>query len=240
MDQIDELQRMDGTITDEDDNALVSAAIYLKQGSKTIARTGTNNSGGYQFIIFPQKQTYDLSATWGEKGNWSLGLSLHAKERHTIDLKLASTASISGSLFAWDNTRHREVIVQAVRIDNTANQIVHEVQATTVSDEDGNYRFINLKPGYYLVRCYTLGDYIYYEPTQEAQREDISAKTSSQKNQGTSQHPTSLQLDPGVSFQNIDFRFAPFRKGIWKNYTYLNGLASNTVYDIHQDADGVM
>jgi protocatechuate 3,4-dioxygenase beta subunit len=31
-----------------------------------------------------------------------------------------------------------------------------------LSDEGGKYRFVNLKPGQYQLRCYTLGGYLYY------------------------------------------------------------------------------
>ena len=37
-----------------------------------------------------------------------------------------------------------------------------KVIATTLSDEGSKYRFLNLKPGRYLVRCYTLDGYTYF------------------------------------------------------------------------------
>ena len=32
-------------------------------------------------------------------------------------------------------------------------------------------------------------------------------------------------VEQGKTLRNIDFRFAPFKKGTWRNYTTLDGLA---------------
>ena len=117
-----------------------------------------------------------------------------------------------------DETPHVAVSVQASRDG--------KVIAATLSDESGKYRLINLKPGRYQVRCYTLGGYLYYGEGKD-KPVDIS-------------HATSLQIQRGKKTQSIDFRFAPFKKGIWKNYDTLDGLAHNAVTDIYRDPDGVM
>jgi hypothetical protein len=49
-----------------------------------------------------------------------------------------------------------------------------------------------------------------------------------------------LRVKPGETLKNIDLRFAPFKKGTWKNYTYLDGLADNYVLAIHRNPDGRM
>lgn len=89
-----------------------------------------------------------------------------------------------------------------------------KVIATTLSDERGRYQLVNLKRGQYEVRCYTLNGYVYHD--------DI------------------LKFEGGKTIAGVDFRFAPFKKGTWRNYTYLDGLAHNNVYDIYQDPDGLM
>jgi ligand-binding sensor domain-containing protein len=91
----------------------------------------------------------------------------------------------------------------------------------TLSDEGGKYRFINLKPGRYQIRYYTLNGY-YGSNTSSA----IEGKV--------------VQVEPGKRLKNLDFRFAPFKKGTWRNYTYLDGLADNYVGAIHRGHDGVL
>jgi len=49
-----------------------------------------------------------------------------------------------------------------------------------------------------------------------------------------------LKVEAGRSLKGIDFRFAPFKKGTWKTYTFLDGLAGNYVGAIYGDPGGVM
>ena len=39
----------------------------------------------------------------------------------------------------------------------------------------------------------------------------------------------------GKEIQNVDFRFAAFKKGRWKSYTRFDGLPGNEVRAIHQE-----
>lgn len=129
--------------------------------------------------------------------------------------------SIEGTLFMLDDTTpHVSVVVQAVMAGDTAERPV----AKALSDGSGKYRLINLKPGTYQVRCYTLNGYLYYS-------KDGPVDAS---------HATSLQVQSGKTLDSIDFRFAPFKKGTWKTYTCIHGLADSQVNVIYRDSDGVM
>jgi len=240
---------LSGMITDESGNPLASTDVRLEQDGNTIATISTNNTGNYRMVFYPTAKPYDLAATWNEKGNWQLRVRFSQGEPRTLNLMLKQSISISGTLFAYDNTFHAGVSVQAVRIDNNqlgkkrttdwigkeqlgrkgkAPLITHEggafgetmrnsppkilEVATTLSDENGHYRFINLKPGRYQVRCYTLRGYVYHEEI--------------------------LQVERWGKLESIDFRFAPFKKGIWFSLTYLDGLAGNQIYDIESDTTG--
>ena len=201
---------LSGVITDESDNPLASTDVRLEQDGNTIATISTNNTGYYRMVFYPTTSPYDLSATWNEKGNWQLKIRFSQGEHRTLNLTLKQAISISGTLFAYDNTFHASVTVQAVRINESTGQ--QQVVATTLSDENGHYRFINLKPGRYQVRCYTLRGYVYHEEI--------------------------LQVERWRKLESIDFRFAPFKKGVWLSLTYLDGLASNQIYDIESDTTG--
>ena len=49
-----------------------------------------------------------------------------------------------------------------------------------------------------------------------------------------------LHVKRGKPLKNIDFRIAQFKKGMWKTYSTLDGLAHGDVYAIHHDPDGAM
>jgi len=119
----------------------------------------------------------------------------------------------SGHLFALDGTTpHINVVVQALK----DNQIVE----TVLSDQNGYYQLALPGKGSYTFRCQVLKGYIYY---------NSSAK---QIIEGPSQN---IVVEKGIHNQN--FYFPPFRKGSWRHYTYLDGLAGNNITTIYQARD---
>ncbi len=193
-----------GRVTDETGVHLGKAIVRLEQDGRDVAGTITDNAGDYRLVFYPSSKPYDLSATWGQKGSWKLGIRVLPGERRVLNLSVTPAVSISGMLLAYDDTPHGGIVVQAVRAS--------DVISTTLSDESGQYRFVNLKPGEYRVRCYTGRRYLYY--------------------------PDILRIEEGKTLSDINFRFAPFKKGTWRNYTYLDGLANNKVYAIQSDRMG--
>ena len=68
-----------------------------------------------------------------------------------------------------------------------------------MSDATGNYKFINLVPGEYIVRCQTL--------------------------EGTVNHDGGQPIRfAGERKSGIDFHVAPFKKGTWRSYTLADGV----------------
>ncbi|MBI1923307.1 response regulator, partial [Candidatus Poribacteria bacterium] len=252
-----------------------------------------------------QEEECHLGATLGELGDWQLGLRLREGERRRVDLILKEAVSIEGTLFAFDNTVHPGVTVEAVRIStsaphpqpplhklvergqggearmrtsangqssNGANEPIEEregkagknnnkppsainrhpqleVAATTRSDKGGKYRFINLKPGEYQVRCQTLNGYVYYRRLTNGKDEGNEGMNSPQPHFPILSTPHGpifstpgeiLQVEHGNPLKDIDFCFAPFKKGIWKTRTYLDGLANDKVCVIYRGSDGAM
>ena len=69
------------------------------------------------------------------------------------DSNTAYTISIKGTLLMLDDiTPHVAVPVEAIRNG--------EVVGTVLSDENGEYQFVNLEPGRYQLRCQVLGGYV--------------------------------------------------------------------------------
>jgi len=125
--------------------------------------------------------------------------------------------SIEGTLLMLDDkTPHVAVPVQAISDG--------KVIVTTLSDEEGKYLFVNLKSSLYQVRCQILGGYVYYGTGKEQNKQEGEF----------------LQVKKDQKLSDIDFRFPPFKKGTWKNYDTLDGLAHNAVSDIYRDANGRM
>ncbi|MDE0637998.1 MAG: SpoIIE family protein phosphatase [Candidatus Poribacteria bacterium] len=201
-----------GVITDETGNALSNAIVHLWQSSTLIAKTETDTKGFYQFSVYPASGHYDIQATHEDKGNWEMGVQLSAGDRAKINLTLQKAVSISGSLFKFDNTPHVNVVVEALLLEKNGSS---QRQATTLSDNRGQYKFINLRTGRYQLRCHTL--------------------------KAHSENPNKIvSVDRQNTLKNVDFRFPPFKHGTWKHYTYLDGLGSNNVPSIYQDRDGFL
>ncbi len=135
------------------------------------------------------------------------------------NVTLEKVISIKGTLLMLDHaTPHVAVPVQVVRDG--------EVVATTLSDERGKYQFTNLERERYQVRCQVLGGYVYYGEGGSTVTDEDRA--------------VFLQVKNGIIRDNIDFRFAPFKKGTWKTYNYLDGLAHNVVRFIYRSPGGFL
>jgi len=218
-----------GIITDEKGKPIPNADISLEQNGEEVAQTRADASGNYRLDVYPVHETYDLSATNGELGDLRFGIRLSEGERQTLNLALKEVISIEGRLLMLDDaTPHVAVPVQAILNNKTL--------ATTLSDERGKYRFINLKPGRYQVRCQILNGYVYYEKGGNGRKWEYNEV---EKDDSPSLGDF-LQVEQDKPPEDIDFRFAHFKKGTCKNYGHSDGLSSMTVSTIHRAPDGVM
>jgi len=198
---------LSGVVTDEKGKPISNVSIRLEQGDLEIIQTITNQSGQYQIRVHPDSGLHDLSATSGELGDWQLGFRLHEGERRKINLTLKKAINIEGTLLMLDDTTpHVAVLVQAVQGDKVVD--------STLSDRKGNYRFVNLKPGQYQVRCRIPTGDKYYE--------------------------SSLRVQSGKTIYGVDFRFPPFKKGTWGNFDSLDGLVGDQVNSLHIDKHGYL
>lgn len=125
--------------------------------------------------------------------------------------------SISGTLMTLDGVEpHTAVPVQAI--------CNGKVVATTLSNADGKYQLASLKPGEYHVRCQVLSGYVYY----------------GQKKARGSGEGVILDIEVGKDHKGIDFLLPPFKKGTWKTYTALDGLAHKRILSIYGSSDGAL
>ena len=201
-----------GVIANETGKPLSNAIVNLWQGRTLIAKTETDTKGDYQFSVYPASGHYDIQATHRNKGDWKMGVQLSTGARVNMNLTLQKAISVSGHLLTLDNTPHVGVLVEALSLGESGPR---QRRVTTFSDQVGEYKFINLEPGSYQLRCQT--------SDTDFSHLNIIVSVSSQK-------PT----------ENISFRFPPFKHGTWKNYTYLDGLKDNYIDSIYQDREGFL
>jgi len=237
-----DLITLSGMIADETGKPMPNAFVRLEQDGEEIVKTRADASGNYRITLFqPAGGRYDLCATsatsaievagevdtLGELGAWRMGLQPHPGEPRELNLTLKPAISIEGTLLMLDDkTPHVAVPVQALRNGKVIDG--------TLSDKEGKYHFINLRPGRYQVRCQVLDGYVYYRTTDDVLRVTLD-DSAMREDVGDLLH-----VKASNSLKGINFRFAPFKKGTWKTYASLDGLAASWVTAIYPAPDGVM
>ena len=210
-----------GQVVDAAGHPIASAELRLERADAAALKEQieTDGMGFYQLAVWsPLDATYYLAAAHSELGAWSDALRLQAGTNQKVDLVLKEARSIEGTLMAFDSTPHRNVVVQALFVSGVGPP---KLAATTRSDEGGKYVFVNLRPGRYTLRCHVAGDYVYYRSETELEA-------------------SVLQVEEERLLTAIDFRFAPFKKGVWRSYSAADGLPHNTVCSLHRDGDGLL
>jgi ligand-binding sensor domain-containing protein len=220
-----------GVVTDEKGKPVSGASVRLEQNDLEIASATTDADGRYYMSIYPLPGRFDLSAAHGEYRGRRLGISMREVERRTLNLTLREAISIEGTILMLDDiTPHVAVPVEAIRNGKKV--------AGTLTDERGRYRFVDLKPGRYQVRCQVMGGYVYYG--EEKARKPESQKAGRSGDVAISDESIILRVQPDKPLRDIDLHIASFKKGIFRTYNCMDGLPSAVVNDIYCDKDGVM
>lgn len=220
-----------GRVTNEAGDPLANAVVRLEQSGVPVVETRTDTAGYYRMVVDVQHQSrlsepqpvnpYDLAAHHDLLGAWQRTFSLRPGERKQVHLVLEKAISIEGDVLAYDRTPHPPLLVQLLRVEReTAKEVP---VATTKSDEGGRYRFVNLMPGVYKVRCHTADTVVYFR------REGASGYGAER-----------LKVRDGGTLTGVDLRFAPGQMGVWRHYSYFDGLADNQVSAVAYDSDGML
>ena len=243
---------LSGAVYTETGTPASRARVRLQRGVEVIEETYTDTDGRY-YIVSSNEGTFDLYATDSmTAGDLREGLRLHEGEHRKLDLRLKPARHIEGALFMPDGvTPHASVPVQAVwssaipsasggkgkQGDQEWSNDEVIIAATTWSDSVGKYRFVNLKPGPYQVRCYTGSKYIYYgSPSRPlSERQPSNSQIAPNRRDGQILH-----VEDNKTLAGFDLRIPAFKTGTWKTYDHFDGLAANRVVVIHRAADGIM
>jgi len=204
-----------GIVSDQSGMNASQVTVSLKQNAKTRIEVYTSDKGQFRFVTWMEGE-YDLYALREAEGAMKTGLRLQNGKPIEINLQIKPALSISGQVLNLDSIQpHVSTQIQAVMLSEDGNE-PEKVMVTTLTNTNGEYNLINLKPGQYKLCVYTTQGSIYYQDGKI------------------------LQVEAGKTIENINFRVPGFKKGKWETYTRFDGLAGNDVRAIHQDTDGMV
>lgn len=226
------------------------ALVQFYDQGEPIARLLTDSSGRAEAVLYPVAESYDVRITSGEAGSWLQDLNFLPGEKPTVEVVLEESISISGTVLAMDGSPQNAIVVQALRVSEEPvsrpssrrpRNGTHEPQLnsgeyatipsvlpmppfsdTVLSDAQGNFRFINLRPGQYRLRAHGLHDYV--EPKLE----------------GDTQHAATFAVLPGRSNTVATFVMPEVKKGIWNEVPITQGLMELQPGRIHRTPDGIL
>ena len=206
-----------GTITDSEGRLLPGATVRLFRGIQFLRSTVADAAGRYRVYTTRDEMPLDVSADYGARGAWTLGLRLEPGEQRLLDWALSPANSLSGHVIALDGSPLQGVVVQVagtVAAQPMAGDPPGEFRGSMPSDSRGRFRFTHLRPGDYQVRIQVPGRQIPH---------------------GTGR----LRVTERLTLTNLDFQIAPFKKGTWKTFNNRDGLNSLSIRCLHTDPDGV-
>ncbi len=219
------------------------ALVQFYDGGELVGRMKTGDSGGARACLYPSAGVYDLRITSGGKGTWLSDVALEAGGRREIEAKLMNADSVSGRVLAIDRSPQCGIVVQAIsttdlsrsrktdqrnepgrrtRIKSLVPQPAYS--ETVLTDTNGNFRLLNLRPGKYQLRCHGADGFV--SPTSI---------------QGTNTLDSGeITVEPGRSLEGVEFVFPEVKKGVWKNYSIIEGLSEVQPTTLHRTSDGLL
>jgi PAS domain S-box-containing protein len=200
-----------GTAMDPEGDPIANARVEVWNENHLVTRTLTDASG-YYAAVFHSREPCDLFVTDGRFSAYHLGFQPTGEGRQQMDWTLADTLSVDPALAPLDRPEE----------SNTTHFPGGEIVAKGLTDASGSFRFPNLKPGLYQLRCPTLTGYEWFAGGRIFSLLPPAGATSTN------------------ALEQVDFQIAPFKKGLWTTYNTLNGLPSNHIRRFWVDPDGVL
>ena len=205
-----------GQVTDQQGTSMIGAEVTLQLNDRTIYRTYTNEMGRYLIVPTINHGKVDLSAQKDLLGSWKLDLSLALGSENEVNVVLQPALDIEGLLTNYAGQPHPNVVVEALATKQAEQGGDGEYRV--ISDAEGKYQLINLKPGSYYLRCHTLDRYQYFE--RNNQKVIIKILSHQQQSQ-----------------TKVDLTFAGFKKGFWRWHSVLSGIESANIFTLHEDGN---
>jgi signal transduction histidine kinase/ligand-binding sensor domain-containing protein/CheY-like chemotaxis protein len=200
---------MVGSIRDPQGRPVANATIELREKGRPLVKAQVDLSGYYRLSV-PEIETCDVFVTDGRYSALQLDFPVTEAIGHRVDWRLADTLSVDPLLAGRGSQAGGSALAFASGT----------VVARALTDENGEFAFPNLKPGEYQLRC----------PTPDGPEWYDGGRSHFLGGEGsiTSANPLAA----------VEFRVAPFKRGSWTVYNYLNGLPSNHIRKLWVDPDG--
>ena len=206
----------------------VPARIQVTRDGRVLLLATAETTGRFAFNLQARPGVrLDLGASFGPTAQWIPEVTMPSLAGSNLLLRLKPEAVLGGRLTGFDSSPHANVAVDLIRIreTETGRWEADSVVDSTVSDASGAYRFRNPIPGRYWIRCHLAEGFAYHRNAPGASARETALATP-------------VTCDGAASLDRIDLRFAPFRKGRWRAWTTLDGLADNRVQALCVDRDG--
>ncbi len=219
-----------GKITDADGKPLANASVEIHQSGQLDRRIPATAAGEYAFTMAPAARC-DLFVSNGELSAYRLGFQPTAEPQRRLDWTLADPEKTP--VILGGSSRREEALALKSPIPNPKSQFDQSlltsaatnfpagtVVGTVVTDEQGNFKFPNVKPGAYQVRAQIPGGRAWLD----GGRVLYAAPEASDAER--------------TRLANLDFRLAPFIQGHWKRFGVPDGLPNAEVYRVMFARDG--
>jgi ligand-binding sensor domain-containing protein/signal transduction histidine kinase len=215
-----------GAISDAGGKSLAGAIVEVRQPTGETRRLAANDAGEYALTMGPADRL-DLFVTTGELSAYRLGFRPNGEKLQKLDWTLADTQS--GRLGVPASAGSASAVPQITDTThagpakagtpNLSQLPAGVVVARVLTDPNGNFDFPNLKPGAYQLRAQVLGGTTWCDGGKIFfTRSDM----------------------PEAEFgklKGLDFRLAPFKKGLWTTYDSSHGLPSNEIRKFWYDTE---
>jgi len=229
-----------GRITDSAGSPLAAASVAMRGTDGVERRFTADDAGEYEFTMNPAERC-DLFVTTGELSAYRLGFQPTAEPVPQLDWMLvdaekapvvlggssarrAELHEAQSTTGAQENLGPRVARPSETRPSEggtaATNFPAGTVVDTVLTDEQGNFKFPNVKPGAYQVRAQIPGGRAWLDAGRI------------------------LYVNPEASdaerarLANLDFRLAPLTQGHWRRFGVADGLPSGQVYRVMFARDG--
>ncbi|MEW6157271.1 MAG: response regulator [Verrucomicrobiota bacterium] len=180
-----------GKVVDAFGRPVGLATVRLEHNDEALTTTTTDGQGQFRLVAEMEPGEADICVESGDLGTRQT-LRLETSGTLQIDLTVRASLNFSGTIMAFGERNYLAgVIVQAWQIGQEGSS---RLVSSVVTDEAGNFRFQNLKPGDYQLRYQTGQGFQMFE------------------NGGP------LRADPTSPIVGLSARVAPFKKGLWRSF----------------------
>ena len=135
---------------------------------------------------------------------------------------MEEAVSISGRVFtSYGRTPQSGIVVQALRAPENGES--PRPAATALTERDGAFRFVDLPPGSYQLRCHGPDGFVEYNDPATRGSEAVR-----------------LEVQDGRSIEGLKFIFPEAKKGVWRNSPITMGLRPQPASRVYRGLDGML